>query len=355
LYAPTWKLGQTAPVANVALIGYGLAGSAFHAPFVAATDGLELGAIVTSNEERRAQARERYPGAKLLASPDDLWASASDFDAVVIAAPNRVHVPLTLAALDLGLHVVVDKPLATNAAEGRMLVARAAERSLLLTVFQNRRWDGDFLTVRRLVDEGALGTVVRMESRLERWRPRVEARWRESPDPADGGGLLLDLGSHLVDQALLLFGRVATVHAELGRRRRDAEVEDDVFLALEHESGVESHLSMTLVAAQAAPRFRVLGTRAAYVKRGVDLQEEALRAGRRPDEPDWGLEPEERWGLLGADGDARRVPTERGSYLSFYEGLAAALRDGASPPVDPMDAVAVLDVLDRARVAAAVR
>jgi scyllo-inositol 2-dehydrogenase (NADP+) len=342
-------------VANVALIGYGLAGSAFHAPSVAAAEGLELAAIVTSNEERRALARDRYPSAKLLTTAKELWARASDFDAVVIAAPNRAHVPLTLAALDAGLHVVVDKPLATNAAEGRMLVERAAEGGLLLTVFQNRRWDGDFLTVRRLVDEGTFGTVVRMESRLDRWRPQVEARWRESPDPADGGGLLLDLGSHLVDQALLLFGSVAGVYAELACRRPGALVEDDVFLALEHESGVQSHLSMTLVAAQTAPRFRVLGTDAAYVKEGVDVQEEALRAGRTPDEPDWGLEPEERWGRLGTDDEARPVRTERGSYLAFYDGVAAALRDGGSPPVDPTEAVAVLDVLDRARVAAAVR
>jgi scyllo-inositol 2-dehydrogenase (NADP+) len=341
--------------ARLALIGYGLAGSAFHAPFIGAAGGLELAAIVTANEERRAHARQRYPAARLLATPDELWADASRLDAVVIAAPNRAHVALTLTALDAGLHVVVDKPLATNAAEGRMLAQRAAERGLLLTVFQNRRWDGDFLTVRRLVDEGALGTVVRMESRLDRWRPEVEERWRESPDPADGGGLLLDLGTHLVDQALLLFGGVATVHAELGRRRPGAQVEDDVFLALEHESGVRSHLSMTLLAAQAAPRFRVLGTGAAYVKQGVDVQEEALRAGRRPDEAGWGIEPEERWGVLGRDDDVRRVPTERGSYLSFYDGVAAALREGAPPPVDPADAVAVLDVLDRARVAAAVR
>jgi predicted dehydrogenase len=341
--------------ARVALIGYGLAGSAFHAPFLTAAPGLELAGIVTSNEERRRLARERYPGVRLLANPDELWADASGFDLVVIAAPNRAHVPLTLAALDQGLHVVVDKPLATNAAEGRMLVERAAQRGLLLTIFQNRRWDGDFLTVRRLVEEGALGTVVRMESRFDRWRPQVEKRWRESPDPAEGGGLLLDLGSHLVDQALLVFGRVARVHAELGGRRAGAQVEDDVFLALEHESGVHSHLSMTFLAAQAAPRFRLLGTDAAYVKLGVDGQEAALRAGRAPDEPGWGVEPEERWGLLGTEDDAQRVPTERGSYLAFYEGVAAALLEGAPPPVDPADAVAMLDVLDRARVAASVR
>jgi predicted dehydrogenase len=335
--------------ARVALIGFGLAGAAFHGPFVATTDGLELAAVVTSDEERRAAARERYPGAELLASADDVWARADEFDLAVVAAPNRAHVPLALDAIGAGLHVVVDKPLATNAADARMLVDRAAAAGRLLTVFQNRRWDGDFLTVRRLIAEGSLGDVVRMESRFDRWRPVVEDRWRESPDPAEGGGLLLDLGTHLVDQAVQLFGPVAALHAELDRRRPGAQVEDDVFLALIHESGVHSHLGMTLVAAQAAPRFRVLGDRAAYVKHGVDVQEELLREGRAPSEPDWGAEPEERWGRIGADDDLRAVPTERGSYGAFYEGVAAALREGAPAPVDPAEAVAVLEVLDRAR------
>jgi scyllo-inositol 2-dehydrogenase (NADP+) len=333
----------------VALIGFGLAGENFHAPFVATTRGLELAVVVTSDSERRARAEAAYPGVEVLGSAGELWSRAGDLGLVVIATPNSSHVPLASSALAAGLNVVVDKPLAPTSAAARGLVEESASAGKLLTVFPNRRWDGDFLTVRRLINEGALGRVGRFESRMERWRPAVEDRWRESPDPEAGGGVLLDLGSHLVDQALQLFGPVRDLYSEVATRRPGAQVEDDVFLALEHESGVRSHLWMSLVAAQPGPHFRVLGDRAAYVKHGEDVQEAALRSGRRPDDPDWGEEPEGAWGLLGAGGDVRRVPSEPGNYGGFYEGVAAALRDAAPPPVDPLDAIAALEVLEAAR------
>jgi predicted dehydrogenase len=332
---------------RVALLGYGLAGRFFHAPFVAATPGLELAAVVTSNEERRAQALDDHPGVAVFDSPDEIGARAEELDLVVVATPNMTHVPLALGALDAGLPVVVDKPLAPTSGEARELVEATRERGLMLTVFQNRRWDGNFLTVRRLVAEGALGTVHRLESRTDRWRPELPGTWREQADEA--GGLLLDLGSHLVDQALQLFGPADVVHAELDRRRPGAAVEDDVFIALEHESGTRSHLWMSAVAAQPGPRFRVLGSRAAFVKEGEDVQEAALRMGRRPDEPGWGVEPEERWGRLGVEGEVRLVPTEPGNYGAFYAGVAASLQEGSPPPVDPADAVRALELLDAAR------
>ena len=332
---------------RVALIGYGLAGSAFHAPFIATIADLRLAAIVTRNPERRAQALRDHPGAFLFESADDLWSRPDEFDVAVIAAPNKAHVPLGLAALDAGLPVVVDKPLATSAAEGRTLVNAARERGLMLTVFQNRRWDGDFLTVRRLLSEDTLGRVLRFESRFERWRLEVGSGWRERADEA--GGLLLDLGSHLVDQAVQLFGPVQSVYAELETRRPGAAVDDDDFVALEHAEGVRSHLWMSSVAAQGGARFRVLGDRAAYTKHGLDIQEEALRAGRSPTEPGWAEEPEERWGRLSAGEELRAVPTEPGNYSAFYEAVAASLRDGTPPPVDPVDAVDVLEVLEAAR------
>ena len=335
--------------ARVALLGYGLAGSAFHAPLIATTPGLRLAAIVTRSEERRARAVRDHPEATLLGSADEVWAKADDFDLVVVAAPNRAHVPLASAALEAGLPVVVDKPLAATAGEGRALVERARERGLMLTVFQNRRWDGDFLTVRGLLERDVLGQVFRFESRFERWRPELAGGWRERPAAEEAGGLLFDLGSHLVDQALQLFGPVQSVYAELGVRRPGAEVDDDAFVALEHASGVVSHLWMSAVAAQRGPRFRVLGVRAAYTKQGFDVQEEALRAGLTPGGPGWGEEPKEHWGRLGVDGDLREVPTETGSYGAFYEGVAASLQRGAPPPVDPSEAVAVLDVLEAAR------
>jgi len=337
----------------VALLGYGLAGAVFHAPLIAAVDGLELSAIVTRDPERRARAERDFPDAELLESADEVWARPGDFEVVVVAVPNRVHVPLARAAIEAGIAVVVDKPLASGASEARELVDAARAHHVLLTVFQNRRWDGDFLTVSRLVGEEALGRVFRFESRFERWRPQLSGGWRELAAPEEAGGLLFDLGSHLVDQALALFGPARRVYAELDVRRPGARVDDDSFVALTHATGVRSHLWMTTVAAQPGPRLRVLGDRAAYVKYGLDVQEEALQQGLRPGQVGWGAEPEERWGLLGAGDRVERIRTEPGAYQRFYEGVAASLREGAPPPVDPEDAVSVLEVLDAARTSAA--
>jgi predicted dehydrogenase len=334
---------------RVALLGYGLAGSVFHAPFITTTAGLELAVVVTGNDDRKAQALSEHPGVTVLPTSDEVWERAAELDLVVVATPDSSHVPLARAALDAGLPVVVDKPLARSAPEGRALVEAARERGLMLTVFQNRRWDGDFLTLRRLLHDGRLGRVHRFESRFERWRPQVGSGWRERPGAGEAGGLLYDLGSHLVDQALQLFGGVRDVYAEVDVRRDGAVADDDDFLALEHESGVRSQLWMSALAADRAPRFRVLGDRAAFVKHGLDVQEEALRAGRSPADPDWGEEPRERWGRLVTDGEVQEVPTEPGSYGSFYTGVARSLRDSVPPPVDPRDSLAALEVLDAAR------
>jgi predicted dehydrogenase len=332
----------------VALLGYGLAGAVFHAPLIAAVEGLELAAIVTRDEERRARARRDHPGATLLDSDEQVWERSADFDLAVVASPNRTHVPLARAAIEAGLAVVVDKPLAPTAGEAHGLIDDARSRGVMLTVFQNRRWDGDFLTVRRLLEQGGIGRVARMESRFDRWRPELAGGWRELGDPDEAGGLLYDLGSHLVDQALVLFGPVDDVYAELDVRRPGAQVDDDVFVALGHASGVRSHLWMTAVAAVPAPRFRLLGDRAAYVKQGVDIQEGLLRDGARPGGPGWGAEPEKQWGVLGVGADLRPVPTEAGAYQRFYEGVVEALR-GGPPPVDPAEVVAALELLEAAR------
>ena len=334
---------------RTALIGYGLAGRAFHAPLIAAVEGLELAAVVTRDEERREAVGREHPGARLLDSADDVWASAGDFDLVVVAAPNRAHVPLARASVGAGLPAVVDKPLAATAAEARDLIDDARRAGVMLTVFHNRRWDGDFLTARQLIADGELGRVMRFESRFERWRPEIPAGWRESGDPEDAGGVLFDLGVHLIDQALQLFGPIDSIYAELDARRPGARVDDDAFVALEHASGARSHLWMSAVAADLGPRMRVLGDRAAYVKRGLDVQETALRAGGSPDEPEWGEEPESGWGVVGAGEEWAPVRTEPGAYQRFYEGVERALRTGAPPPVDPDEAVATLEVIDAAR------
>lgn len=341
-------MGSVRTPLRVGLLGYGLAGRVFHAPLVAATDGLELAAVVTTDPDRRAQVQREHPGTRLFDRSDQLIGSG-EIDVVVVATPNRSHVAMARLAVAAGLPVVVDKPLAATSAEGRALVEEARRRGVPLTVFQNRRWDGDFLTVRRLIDEGALGTVLRFESRFDRWRPEVRDRWREQAAPEDAGGLLFDLGAHLVDQAVQLFGPVESVYAEIDHRRPGTAVDDDDFVALAHTGGTRSHLWMSVLAAQLGPRMRVLGDRAGYTKYGLDGQEAALGEGLRPGDAGWGEDPPARWGTVGVEGDLREVRTEPGRYQDFYAGLVAALRDGAPLPVDPADSVAVLELLEAAR------
>ncbi|MFI6292048.1 Gfo/Idh/MocA family oxidoreductase [Nonomuraea sp. NPDC050790] len=330
---------------QVGLVGYGPAGQFFHGPLVHATPGLRLAAVVTRNPERAAEVESKY-GAAAVPDAETLF---SRCDLVVVASPNRTHVPLATEALASGLPVVVDKPMAATAEEAGRLVAMAKDCELMLTVFQNRRWDGDFRTLSALLDEGALGRVARFESRFERWRPQPKGGWRESGGAQDVGGLLYDLGSHLIDQALRLFGPVRTVYAETDARREGVGSDDDTFVALTHENGVRSHLHMSAVTAQLGPRFRVLGSAGAYVKYGLDVQEDRLRAGATPDEQGFGDEPEERWGRLGTDDDARPLPTAPGAYLDFYRGVESALRNGGPAPVDPAEVVEALRVIEAAR------
>ncbi|GAA0264946.1 Gfo/Idh/MocA family protein [Cryptosporangium japonicum] len=336
---------------RVALLGYGTAGASFHAPLIAAVDGLTLSAVVTS---RREQVLRDHPDARVLADPGEVWAARSSYDLVVVATPNHTHVPLARAAVDARLPVVVDKPLAGSAGDARELVKRAEKARVPLTVYQNRRWDGDFRTMRRLLTSGAVGHPLRLESRFDRWRPTVATdAWKENAD--NDGGILLDLGSHLVDQALTLFGPVRSVYAEIDAHRSGAAVEDDVFLALTHASGVHSHLWASALAGQLAPRFRLLGDAGAYVTWGMDPQEAALRAGRKPGSPNFGERPASEWGKVGAGDALRPYRTLTGEWTRFYEGVVTAVTTGAPMPVDPHDAVRVLTVLDAARRSASAR
>lgn len=306
------------------IAGYGLAGEVFHAPLVDAVEGIDVAGIVTTNAERAGRARAAFPDAAVVPSVDELWDA---IDVLVVAAPNRAHLPLALAAFERGLPVVMDKPMAASLTDALELVAVGGR----LTVFQNRRFDGDFLTLQAQL--GELGAVTRFESRFERFRPEVGSGWRELADAAEGGGLLLDLGAHLVDQARVLFGEALSVYAEIHTRRPGAQVEDDVFVALEHEGGVRSHLWMSAVAPLHGPRFRVSGLERGFASDGLDPQEPQLADGMRPGDPGYG----EAEGLL------------PGAYQRFYEGVVAWLRDGAPPPVDPLDSLACMRVLDAAR------
>ncbi|GAA3101041.1 Gfo/Idh/MocA family oxidoreductase [Streptomyces goshikiensis] len=275
--------------------------------------------------------------------------------------PNKTHVPLATAALTAGVPVVVDKPLAATAAEADALADLSERTGTFLSVFQNRRWDNDFLTLRRLIADGELGEIQRFESRFERWRPQLKGGWRESGAPEEIGGLLYDLGSHVVDQALVLFGPAVRVYAEADVRRPGAETDDDTFIALTHASGVRSHLYVSATTAQLGPPASVhLGSRAGYVKYGLDPQEAALRDGLRPgsgagsDQP-WGEEPEHLWGRIGSGespltGGGTPVPTLAGDYPAYYAAVAAALREGGPAPVGAREAARCLAVLEAARI-----
>jgi predicted dehydrogenase len=256
------------------------------------------------------------------------------------------HAPYARAALEAGLHVVVDKPFAESAADAREIGALADRVNRLAIPFQNRRWDGDFLTVQRLLREDALGTIHRFESRFERLRATAKPGWTAPGAAERGEGIVLDIASHLVDQALVLFGPATEVYAELDRRHPDVVVEDEAFISLVHANGVRSRLFMSAVAAQSGARMSVWGSRAAYVKHGLDGQEAALRAGGIPGSEGWGLEPREHWGWLGALDVRRHEPTEPGAYPAFYAGVERAIRRGDPPPVLVPETAAALEVIE---------
>jgi len=332
-----------APV-RIGLAGYGLGGRYFHAPLIASAANCEFLGVVTTSPERRRQVAEDL-GLPAFASLKDLASAGAE--AVAISTPAATHVTLTQQVLRLGLAVVCDKPFAPDAEAARATVRLAEQLEVPITVYQNRRWDSDFLTVRELLSQGALGTLTVFESRFERFRPE------SGPSPA-GGGTLLDFGSHLVDQALVLGGPVTGVYAEMHYRADPDGLDDDVFIALAHEGGVRSHLWGSRRQGSPGPRFRVAGTNGAYVIQDVDGQEAQLRSGGFPaiSGDQWGTEPPERWGHLLRGDVSEPVPSARGSWDLFYPAFAAAVRGERPVPVDPWDAVASAAVLDAARASA---
>ncbi|MEV6342490.1 Gfo/Idh/MocA family oxidoreductase [Actinoplanes sp. NPDC051851] len=328
--------------AKLGLVGYGSGGRIFHAPLIASAENVEFVGVVTGSEERRKQVAEQLPG---VGTFDTIAALAAEgVQAVAISTPVTTHADLALEAIALGLSVVVDKPFAMDAESAREVVRAADEAGVLLSVYQNRRWDSDFRTIKKLIESGRLGTVRRFESRVERWAP-------DRLPPAAGGGSLRDFGSHLVDQALQLFGPVQRVYAEM---RGETEFDDDFFVALHHLSGVESHLWGSWRQAGPGPRFRVSGTAGTFISRELDVQEEMLKAGKTPAKlgDRWGVEPEHRWGHLFRGATGAPVESERGRWDEFYPAFAAAVLGQGRVPVNPADSVRALEVLDAARVSA---
>ena len=314
---------------KVGLVGYGLAGAVFHAPLIKACDGLELAAVLTSREVPTA-----------VRTLDELLDRS---DLVVIASPNRTHFPIARQALEAGKHVVIDKPMSVTVGEAEELIALAAQCARMLTVFHNRRWDGDYRTVRKILPR--LGEVSLFEAYWDRFRPGIKQGWRELPD--EGSGLLSDLGPHLIDQALQLFGTPDAVSADIQIQRSDAAVDDYFELTLHHGERRVKLGASTLVA-DPRPHFGVHGSAGSFVKHGLDTQEAALKAGIDPQSPGFGID--ERHGkLMLADGSSETVPTEAGNYLEFYKLVASAVIDGCPAPIDPVDALAGLRIIDLAR------
>jgi len=317
-----------API-RVGLVGYGLAGATFHAPLIRACPRMALIAVQTSREA---------PGR--VESFDGLLERS---DLVVIASPNQTHFPLARQALEAGKHVVVDKPFAVSVDEADALISLAAERQRVLTVFQNRRLDGDFLTMRKLLP--ALGELSLFEANWDRFRPAIKQGWREIAEP--GGGVLNDLGSHLIDHALQLFGLPDAIQADVQRQRAQARV-DDYFELILFYGRMRACLRCSTLIAEPRPRFAVHGSGGSFVKFGIDVQEAQLKAGMDPRDPQFGVD--ERDGAFTApDGTRSSVPTERGRYLEYYDAVASAIIDGGPVPVDPADSRDGLMLIDLAR------
>ena len=334
---------------KVGLAGFGLAGSAFHAPSILAA-GLTLAAVATS---RRDEAVQSYPATAVVADVADLLTDPA-IDLVVIATPNDRHFVQAEMALTAGKHVVIDKPMTVTATEAEALVSLAAAAGRCLAVFHNRRWDGDFLTLRSVVAQRLVGTPFLFVSHFDRFRPAPIVRWRESGDP--GTGLLYDLGPHLIDQALVLFGWPRTVSADLGRQRDGARAVDYVHLVLGY-GRMRAILHAGSVAALPGPRFVLHGDRGSFVKHGLDPQEAALRAGGRPGDPGWGRESPDAYGEFvtetGGERRSRRIQTLSGDYSAFYRGMADAIAGRGSVPVSGEDAVRGLHIIEAAIVSAA--
>ena len=334
---------------RVGLLGFGLGGRVFHAPLVSSVEGMELAAVL---ERSTNKAAARYPGIVTHRSLEEMLADSS-LDLLIVSTPNGTHFDLARRILLAGRNVVVDKPAAATPAEIAELIGLATEKNLLFAPFHNRRWDSDFQTIKKLLHEGLLGRVVGFESRFDRWRPAMptDRLWKDDPDA--GGGLLLDLGTHIADQALVLFGKPEAVSADLSRERDGARSNDSFTVRLRY-AGFQVTLGANCLSLPAAPRFHLRGTSGNYWKSGVDPQEAALgQISRIADDPCWGREPAANWGVLhvGIDGGTVTRPVEPvvGDYRLYYAGIRDALLGKAPAPVAAIDAWRVARLLEWAQ------
>ncbi|MCG6577721.1 gfo/Idh/MocA family oxidoreductase [Pseudomonas sp. AF32] len=327
---------------RIGLVGYGKGGRFFHAPLISSLPGATFVGVVTRSAERRRQLATEHPGAKAFDTLEQLVAAG--VDSVVVSTPLDGRPAVVMEAIERGVAVVSDKPFAADALQAQALVVAAERNNVPLSVYQNRRWDSDFLTVRKLLDSGVLGQISRFESSVERYSPA-------SVGKGSGGGFLRDLGSHLVDQALQLFGPVVRVYGELDYREPGQVFDNGLFMSLVHVSGVVSHLSGSCVQNAPRPRFRVSGSEGCYTVEGLDGQEALALAGLSPatEGERWGAEEHRRWGWFEHGTERERVASERGCWIEFYRRLQSALQGGGPLPVEARDALATTRILDAAR------
>jgi scyllo-inositol 2-dehydrogenase (NADP+) len=325
---------------NVGLVGWGFAGKTFHAPVIRATEGLRLTVIV----QRSGAGNSTYSDVDVVHSVDELL--QRKIDLVVIATPNTTHHPMAKQCLLAGKHVVVDKPFTVTVSEAEDLAQIAKQQKLILSAYQNRRYVGDFQTVQTLLKKEALGRVALYESHFDRFRPQLKPKaWRE--DPLPGSGVWYDLGSHLLDQALVLFGIPAAISADI-RVERDAAKVDDAFDVTLQYPLMRAVLRATMLAAYPGPSFAIHGTNGSFIKYGLDPQEEALKAGRSPSEPDWDVEPEEAYGRLATPQGVQVIPTVPSNFRHYYENVRDAINGDADLSVTPEQAINVMRGLELA-------
>jgi predicted dehydrogenase len=327
---------------RVGLIGFGFVSKTFHVPLLQGTPGYRISAVSSS---RAAEVKAVLPEVEVLSDAKQL-AMHADLDLVVVASPNQTHAPLARLAMRSGHNVVVDKPFTITVEEARRLGEVASESRVLLSVFQNRRWDSDFLTIQDAIRHDVIGRPVLFESRIDRFRPDVRDRWRERPGP--GSGLLYDLGPHLIDQTLLLFGIPDTVQSTLAKQRRGSRTDDFFQLVLRYGEMVATLQAGSLVSG-GSPRFAVHGERASVVKQKPDIQEDQLRAGIIPDSPNWGFDPDDAVVYEGDASESRTLKAARGDQRGYYIALREALHGQAPNPVPPEQGATVMAVIEAAQ------
>ena len=333
---------------EVGLVGFGLAGRAFHAPVIRAVPGLHLAAIV---QRSGTEAAEKYPDIRIARSIDELL-SIREIRLVVIATPNETHYPFARQCLEAGRDVVVDKPFTTSLEDAVSLVQLAKHAKRLLTVYQNRRYDGDFQAIRQLVEAGTLGRILRFETAYDRFRPQFKpSAWREAARP--GSGILFDIAPHLIDHAFVLFGLPEAVTADVRIERENALADDAFDIMLHYSNGMRAVLRSSILAAAPRPRFVLLGTRGSFVKQTFDPQEMNLRRGYIPEDKPWGFEPEVDWGVLtvpaGESFERRRIPSAACDYRDYYSNVRDTLLGRATLAVSPESALDVMRILELAR------